>query len=1122
MKLLKKFRIINWHYIWDETIDFDQIVFLTGQTGAGKSTIVDAMQVVLLGDNRGFNKAAAEKSARTLKGYVRGLLGDDSEDGFTYLRNGRFSSYLAAEFHDDYNDEDFTLGVVFDAFEDGSVEQTFFCLDAAIPTNNFVGPNKVPYSYKDLHAFFKESYLGKFKFFSTTKEYQRFLQMKFGGLKSKYFTLFKKALSFSPIMNITQFITEFVCDEQSNINIEKMQENITQYKRLEKEALNMQIKIGYLEDIEKAYKAYEATITNEQLYGYVIRRAEYENEYIQLSRFKDQIERAKARIRDIEASLAINKTASRDLNQKRTQFIESRAKSGSYNITGDIRRQKEVSEARLLAIQNEIETVKTNLNQYLVSYSGTAKAILETLENTNLDTMDGAETEDLRELQRVALVTIENCAKIEKALREEPEALNSFLFKTWREALNKFKTAVSAVNVSIGKNRVNVERRLSVLRQQESSLQGGTKMHDSSFVLLRRDLQNILTMQNNRDIAVDFFADLIDIRDEKWVNAIEGYFNTQRYSLFVESRLYFKAFEALKEIQRKYGFYGAILVDQEKVIEQGFKASPGSLAEEIETKHSGARAYTNFLIGKLMKCNTPQEARQSGNGITPQCDLYRAYYLSQINPRAYAQRLIGTKVVARDVLAKQKEITELSAVLETYRKLHDVVTEASNLEIINSNEIESSVAQLSHIGEIKGLKDSIQYFDNELSATSSDEEKVYNRQLDLIEEDIAKIDRDNAEMNVELGNIDTLVKAIEEEKIPDSNRKLKEYKEVLDQYDPFFVDEVAVPFYQNLLDEGKTTNEIIQQYSTMYSTIQYRSNSTFNEVAALRRKYTTEYHLSHDTTDRSNKVFAEELTNLRDVLLPEYKTKIHDAYEKAIAEFKDDFLDKIRSAIDDVEEQIENLNIAIKEPTFGRDKYSFSVKPSHAYIEYYNMIKDDILLQPGGTEEFLTKYNDTIENLFKQISSIGNTNEGVVQQNIETFTDYRTYLDFDIIVVDHQGKKQRLSKTIGTKSGGETQTPFYIAVLASFVQLYRIQSNAKGDETSNTSRLIVFDEAFSKMDTTRIKESVRLLRSLDLQVVISAPDDKIADISGLVDETLVVIRGDQRTLVKLFKEDRPE
>jgi len=1118
VKTLKKIKIINWHYIWNETINIEPIVFLTGHTGAGKSTIIDALQVILLGDTKGFNKAALEKSARTLKGYLRGELGDTA-DGFAYLRNGRFSSYIAAEFYDDFKDESFTVGAVFDIFEDGDEEHRFFCLNAAIPPNEFINEKNIPYSYKDLVVYFKETYPDQYEFLPTGKQYQTFLQNRFGGLKNKYFNLFKKAVSFVPITDITRFITEFVCDTQINIDINKMQENITQYKRLEKEALNMQARILMLEDIEKAYKAFAATITNERLYGYVIERATYENELSQENILLERKTRSESRLKDIENILNTNKLSLRELKEKTTRLIEQRANSGDYSVTADLRKQRDEAQKKLLDIQNGVETIKANFEHYLTSYLGVAHRIVNALDGVELDMLEGSESEDLRVLLLTSKETIKQCEILDRAFKDKPEDLSDYSLKVWREALADFKKAVSAVNISIGKGKLNLDKKISALRMQETSLQSGQKSHDSAISLLRKTLQDQLSSDFNRSISIDFFADLIDVRDEKWVNATEGYLNTQRFSLFVDPKYYIKAYETLREIQKRSQFYGAILVDQEKVIDAQFKPSPGSLADEIVTDHAGAKAYANFLLGRLMKCNSPREAQSSGNGITPLGDLYRNYSLTTINPRTYEIRYIGRKINARDILAKQKEIQDLSVVLEKYRTIHDIVIDASNLELIGSYEVQNSLTSLSRIGEIGGLKETAQYFDKQLDSGSSDLEKTYDHQFDLLEADIRHIEDESNALHTEKGQLEIFIQNIIDEKIPESRRKLKELNTRLAEFDPFFIEETANPFFLGLVDSGKSYNEIIAEYRTHFSTIQYRSNSTFTEVVRLRKQYTQDYRLAYDVSERNNKVFDAELTDFRDVRLPEYQAKIHDAYEKAVIEFKDDFLDKIRSSIDQVEDQIHDLNIAIQEPTFGNDKYHFSVRPSSAYRRYYDMIKDDILLQKGGNEEFTTKYKDDIEDLFKQITSSGISNEAVVLQNIELFTNYMTYLDFDLIVTDKEGNEQRLSKMIKKKSGGETQTPFYIAVLASFVQLYRVKPNQPDDDTNNTTRLIVFDEAFSKMDSNRIKESIRLVRSLGLQVIISAPDDKIADISGLVDETLVVIRNGKKTYVKQFKED---
>ena len=118
MKILKKLLLINWHYFTFEVIHFDNINFLTGKTGSGKTTIIDAMQLLFLGDTTGhfFNKSASEKSNRNLKGYLRCEFSDNEDGSALYLRNGRFSSYIVCEFFDDFSSESFTIGSVFDNY----------------------------------------------------------------------------------------------------------------------------------------------------------------------------------------------------------------------------------------------------------------------------------------------------------------------------------------------------------------------------------------------------------------------------------------------------------------------------------------------------------------------------------------------------------------------------------------------------------------------------------------------------------------------------------------------------------------------------------------------------------------------------------------------------------------------------------------------------------------------------------------------------------------------------------------------------------------------------------------------------------------------------------------------
>ena len=67
MKKLVKIRLINWHYLSNETIVINGNTLLTGPNASGKSTIMDAITFVLTAGDTQFNLAANEKGKRECK-----------------------------------------------------------------------------------------------------------------------------------------------------------------------------------------------------------------------------------------------------------------------------------------------------------------------------------------------------------------------------------------------------------------------------------------------------------------------------------------------------------------------------------------------------------------------------------------------------------------------------------------------------------------------------------------------------------------------------------------------------------------------------------------------------------------------------------------------------------------------------------------------------------------------------------------------------------------------------------------------------------------------------------------------------------------------------------------------
>ena len=82
--LLTDIALSNWYLIRREQIRLRGASALVGPTGAGKSTIFDAVGTVLAGNNASrlaLNASASGRSARTVRDYCLGWISDPAEGG---------------------------------------------------------------------------------------------------------------------------------------------------------------------------------------------------------------------------------------------------------------------------------------------------------------------------------------------------------------------------------------------------------------------------------------------------------------------------------------------------------------------------------------------------------------------------------------------------------------------------------------------------------------------------------------------------------------------------------------------------------------------------------------------------------------------------------------------------------------------------------------------------------------------------------------------------------------------------------------------------------------------------------------------------------------------------------
>lgn len=207
--------------------------------------------------------------------------------------------------------------------------------------------------------------------------------------------------------------------------------------------------------------------------------------------------------------------------------------------------------------------------------------------------------------------------------------------------------------------------------------------------------------------------------------------------------------------------------------------------------------------------------------------------------------------------------------------------------------------------------------------------------------------------------------------------------------------------------------------------------------------------------------------------------------------------------------EFRELNKALKDITFSNERYEFIYMPSGHYRNYYDMIMDDFNVIQGESifsGIFHETHKEVIDELFERLA----LNNESSSKTLAEFTDYRTYMDYDIKIIHSDGTFSYYSKVCEEKSGGETQTPFYVTVAASFVQLYT--NNIGGEATG----LVMFDEAFNNMDDERISGVLEFMNRLPLQLIIAALPDKIQYIGPSMEETLLIMTDEKVSFVEKY------
>lgn len=632
MKKLKKILLINWLYFSKEIIEVGDVNFLTGKNGAGKSTVIDALQIVLLGETsaRNFNQAANEKSQRTLDGYLRA----DMDENNPYSRRGKdFSSYIACEYQDDVEGTSFVTGVVFDCRSDGSRQERFFIYIGTLPENCFI-ENGEAMEIPALRRFLKQYYT-KAEIYDTQKEYRRNMLSRWNVHNEQVLRMMKKAVSFRPIVDIQKFITENICDIPEKPDIESMQQNIRDYKRHEMLAQRQEEKLVALQEIGKLYREMNQAIDRWRVQTFLVQWSHKEIVQAQIDRF--EVEK-----NDCIAALALTEESIEEISSQITQKENRRreldvacAQSSVFQEEEKLRNRKQVLLEEQKKLLQDLQSLALKIKKEALRLNSLCNAVLKQDKEKALSPVYEA-AEDV--LKAYALFTSGNYEifshsldPFEKAQRAAAELSNAI-----RDALHKVEDRLAELSTQ-------QDQRSAVL----ANLKKNIKDYPRGLLQLKAHLEAELERQVGRPARIDILADVLELTDEHWRGAVEGYLNVQKFYLLVDPTYYKTALSIFDMAKKEFGFASFGLVDIGKLCErERFDIRDNSLAKKLDTNNELARSYIGYLLGRVVCCETAEQLRNFKTAITADGLLYQGYVARSIRRDLMDDAFIGLHAVS--------------------------------------------------------------------------------------------------------------------------------------------------------------------------------------------------------------------------------------------------------------------------------------------------------------------------------------------------------------------------------------------------------------------------------------------------------------------------------------------
>lgn len=1054
---LTKIKLINWHMFTDNEIDVNGNLLITGDNGNGKSTLIDAIFYLLSGgeeSKKNFNAAANDESERTLITYMRGKLGGEKKE---FLRNdSSIITHIALEFCYENDGKSSVLGCII-AIENSSRPRAKFyiAMDKSLNDLKFVSDSGDILDYvtfksindKDASMFLGDTISGR------RKKIVDFLQI---ANADKYIELLKSAKAFRPInSSVSDFVFKFLLKED-DVDITSLANELAQYQELRSIINREKEKIALLETFIDKAKQYVAN--------------EREIKYLNILDKELKIETLKGKIRKIE-----DRIISAQQKIDNAHLAQEAIDDDIRKVTNEIEALEQGDEFKSIRQKkDEIEKLNSQISQLSQK-------------------IDDIECDFKLELEIMKQIGLEY--DFFKYIRSGDILLLNKYKKEYRGKYLELQQHFIGQKGKAEEDEKQCKQKIFDINADLRALSNGNNNYDKRVIDLISIIKEQFNNKYGRDISVKPLCECIEIKDDEWRNAIEGYLGIHRFDLIVAPEYFYDAVAIYDKYAKNRKIYGIGVVNTNAVYEG--KIAEKSLFSKIEVKNPYANAVCQRLLGRVNCAESTNEFTSGQTAITKSCMVYSNDIASAINPRYYEIPFIGEDSVHVRTQLLQTELDSENKRLSSIRK--DILNLNNKLTSMRYTKIDEKDID-NYWAKKAGLEDKVKALSLEVEEMQKDEGLIaLSSRLDSLNDKCKNL-------YAQRGNF---VEEINRSQV-EANKGTVDKGKAENELDDLMI------IYQPLVD-GIDDSYDFEMFKRQFSS---SGQIAENEIARKRRinnnsetaiksgmfEYSQQYNANLQCNIANINDFIGEYNRIRNDAIANNEAKADEAFNEARKAFNENFISKLKTRIERAKTNLADINRSLKRHPFGRDEevYQFVMRESddQEMRDYARIITSGKEL---GQKDLFTETldecdRDVMQGLFDKLSAIGDPTQ--IQKDFHKYLDYRAYSQYDIRINNKHGEEFYFSKIQKEKSGGEMQTPFYVIIGSCFNELM------KKDERQSGACLVAFDEAFNNMDEPRTITLMEYYKKLKIQLLIVVPTNHSHSIIPYVDTVVSLIKRD--------------